>query len=233
MALIEIRDLLRHYKMGNNIVKALDGVDLTVEEGELLCLMGPSGSGKSTLLNMIGGLDSPDAGQIVVNGREVSTLDENDLAAYRQREIGFVFQTFNLIPTITAVQNVEYPLVFAHTSRNERRQRAVKLLEQVGLGDRMDHKPTEMSGGQQQRVAVARGLVNRPAILLGDEPTGNLDSKTGEEVLDMLLALNQTGQTMILVTHDPRVAGYASRTVNMLDGQIINSTHNGKGKEAV
>jgi putative ABC transport system ATP-binding protein len=229
MALIEITGLIRHYKMGDNVVKALDGVDLVVEKGEFLCLMGPSGSGKSTLLNMIGGLDSPDAGQIVVNGRDISTLDENDLAAYRQQEIGFVFQTFNLIPTMTALQNVEYPLVFAHTSRSERRLRALELLEQVGLDDRVEHKPTEMSGGQQQRVAVARGLVNRPAILLGDEPTGNLDSKTGEEILNVLFELNQSGQTMILVTHDARVANYASRTVNMLDGRIIDSSHDGKG----
>jgi len=221
MPFITITGLKRYFRMGDSVVKALDGLDLTIEEGELLCLMGPSGSGKSTLLNLMGGLDTPDAGSIVVDGQEIATLDENELAVYRQRQVGFVFQTFNLIPTMTALQNVEYPMIFAGIPREERRERAVRLLTELGLSDRMTHKPTELSGGQQQRVAVARGLINRPAILLGDEPTGNLDSKTGEEILEMLARLNEGGQTLVLVTHDPRVSGYASRTIHMLDGRVV------------
>ena len=221
MPFITITGLKRYFRMGDSVVKALDGLDLTIEEGELLCLMGPSGSGKSTLLNLMGGLDTPDAGSIVVDGQEIATLDENELAVYRQRQVGFVFQTFNLIPTMTALQNVEYPMIFAGIPREERRERAVRLLTELGLSDRMTHKPTELSGGQQQRVAVARGLINHPAILLGDEPTGNLDSKTGEEILEMLARLNEGGQTLVLVTHDPRVSGYASRTIHMLDGRVV------------
>jgi len=213
--------LKRYFLMGDSIVKALDGLDLAIDEGELLCLMGPSGSGKSTLLNLMGGLDTPDEGSIVVNGQEIATLDENELAVYRQKQVGFVFQTFNLIPTMTALQNVEYPMIFAGVPREERRERAIRLLTELGLSDRMGHKPTELSGGQQQRVAVARGLINHPAILLGDEPTGNLDSKMGEEILEMLSRLNKNGQTLILVTHDPRVSGYATRTIHMLDGRIV------------
>lgn len=218
--LIVVSGLKRYFKMGDTIVKALDGVDLVVQRGEFLCLMGPSGSGKSTLLNLLGGLDNPDDGSIIVNGQEISTLDENELAAYRRQQVGFVFQTFNLIPTMTALQNVEYPMIFAGVSRQERRERARALLSQVGLADRMDHKPTELSGGQQQRVAMARGLINQPSILLGDEPTGNLDSKTGAEILDMLTDLNKNGQTLVLVSHDTRLKDYATRTINMLDGCI-------------
>jgi putative ABC transport system ATP-binding protein len=226
MAFITIRGLKRYFQMGDTTVKALDGIDLDVAKGEFLCLMGPSGSGKSTLLNLLGGLDTADAGSIVVDGQEITTLDENGLAIYRQQKIGLVFQTFNLIPTMKAIQNVEFPLIFAGVPREERRQRAVELLTQVGLGDRMDHKPTELSGGQQQRVAVARGLINRPSILFGDEPTGNLDSKTGEEIMSMLTRLNQQGQTLIVVTHDPSVAVYATRTIHMLDGCIQDETNN-------
>jgi putative ABC transport system ATP-binding protein len=221
MPFITITGLKRHFTMGDTVVRALDGLDLTIDEGELLCLMGPSGSGKSTLLNLMGGLDTPDEGSIVVNGQEIATLDENELAVYRQKQVGFVFQTFNLIPTMTALQNVEYPMIFAGVPREERRERAIRLLTELGLGDRMTHKPTELSGGQQQRVAVARGLINHPAILLGDEPTGNLDSKMGEEILEMLSRLNKNGQTLVLVTHDPRVSGYATRTIHMLDGRIV------------
>ena len=220
-AFITIRNLKRYYRMGGTIVKALDGVDLDVERGELLCLMGPSGSGKSTLLNLLGGLDTPDDGTIMVAGRDISTLDENELAAYRRQSVGLVFQSFNLIPTMTALENVEFPMVFAGLSPAERRERAKEVLELVGLGDRINHRPTELSGGQQQRVAIARALVNQPAILLGDEPTGNLDSKTGLEILDMLQQLNRQGQTIILVTHDPRTSSYATRTVHMLDGRIV------------
>jgi putative ABC transport system ATP-binding protein len=221
MPFITITGLKRYFTMGDSVVRALDGLDLTIDEGELLCLMGPSGSGKSTLLNLMGGLDTPDEGSIVVNGQEVATLDENELAVYRQKQVGFVFQTFNLIPTMTALQNVEYPMIFAGVPREERRERAIRLLTELGLSDRMEHKPTELSGGQQQRVAVARGLINHPAILLGDEPTGNLDSKMGEEILEMLSRLNKNGQTLVLVTHDPRVSGYATRTIHMLDGRIV------------
>jgi putative ABC transport system ATP-binding protein len=220
-SLILVSGLKRHFKMGDTIVKALDGIDLTVHRGEFLCLMGPSGSGKSTLLNLLGGLDNPDEGSIIVNGQEISTLDENELAAYRRQQVGFVFQTFNLIPTMTALQNVEYPMIFAGVSRPERHERARALLTSVGLADRMDHRPTELSGGQQQRVAMARGLINHPSILLGDEPTGNLDSKTGAEILEMLSDLNKNGQTLVLVTHDVRLKDYATRTIQMLDGRII------------
>jgi putative ABC transport system ATP-binding protein len=220
MAFITVRGLRRQYKMGEVTVRALDGVDLDVNEGEFLCLMGPSGSGKSTLLNLLGGLDSPDEGSIVVNGKEVTTLDQNGLAQYRQHEVGFIFQSFNLISTMTALQNVEFPMVFSGISRAERRRRATEALTKVGLDERMRHRPTELSGGQQQRVAVARGLINKPAILLGDEPTGNLDSKMGEEILDMLVEVNQSGQTLVIVTHDPRVSAYAERTIQMLDGRI-------------
>ncbi len=226
MAFITIRGLKRYFQMGDTTVKALDGIDLDVAEGEFLCLMGPSGSGKSTLLNLLGGLDTADAGSVVVDGQEITKLDENGLAIYRQQKVGFIFQTFNLISTMKAVQNVEFPMIFAGVPRDERRRRAIQLLEQVGLSDRMDHKPTELSGGQQQRVAVARGLSNQPAILLGDEPTGNLDSKTGKEILDMLTHLNQEGQTLIVVTHDPAVADYAERTIHMLDGCITDETNN-------
>ncbi|MBN1426834.1 MAG: ABC transporter ATP-binding protein [Anaerolineae bacterium] len=207
--------------MGEVIVKALDGVDLEVEEGEFLCLMGPSGSGKSTLLNLLGGLDSPDEGSIVVNGQEITKLDQNGLSLYRQRQIGYIFQSFNLIATMTTLQNVEFPMMFSGVSRPDRRRRATEALIKVGLGDRIRHRPTELSGGQQQRVAVARGLINNPTILLGDEPTGNLDSKMSEEILNMLVEVNRNGQTLVVVTHDPRVSGYAGRIIHMLDGRIV------------
>ena len=221
MPLIEVSGLKRHYMMGDTVVKALDGVDLVVEVAEFLCLMGPSGSGKSTLLNQMGGLDSPDAGRICVDGQQITLLDEDGLALYRRRQVGFVFQSFNLIPTLTAQQNVEYSMVFAGIPRKERRERAMRLLTEVGLGDRLRHKPTELSAGQQQRVALARALINEPKILLGDEPTGNLDSKTGVQILSVLERLNEQGKTIVLVTHDPSVSNYASRTIRMLDGRIL------------
>lgn len=221
MPLIEVSGLKRHYMMGDTVVKALDGVDLVVEVAEFLCLMGPSGSGKSTLLNQIGGLDSPDAGRICVDGQQITLLDEDGLALYRRRQVGFVFQSFNLVPTLTALQNVEYPMVFAGIPGKERRERAMRLLTEVGLGDRLRHKPTELSAGQQQRVALARALINEPKILLGDEPTGNLDSKTGVQILSVLERLNEQGKTIVLVTHDPSVSNYASRTIRMLDGRIL------------
>ncbi len=221
MTFIQISGLKRYYSLGGVVVKALDGIDVSIERGELLCLMGPSGSGKSTLLNVLGGLDTPDEGTIVVDGQDISRLDENGLALYRQRKIGFVFQSFNLITSMTALQNVEYPMIFAGIPPAERRERALEILRQVGLADRTHHRPTELSGGQQQRVALARSMVNRPQILLGDEPTGNLDSRTGEEILTMLQELNRQGQTIILVTHDPRVSAHATRTIHMLDGRIV------------
>jgi putative ABC transport system ATP-binding protein len=218
---ISIRGLKRHYRMGTTVVRALDGIDLDIERGEMLALMGPSGSGKSTLLNLLGGLDAPDEGSIIVAGRDISTRDANELAVYRQQAVGFIFQSFNLIPTMTALENVAFPMIFAGTTPAERRRRAAVALEMVGLGDRMHHRPTELSGGQQQRVAIARALVNHPDILLADEPTGNLDSKTGEEVLEMLRELNQQGQTIIVVSHDPRVTGYVTRSLHLLDGRIV------------
>ncbi len=220
MSIITIRGLKRRYVMGQDVVVALDGVDLDVDKGEFLCLMGPSGSGKSTLLNLLGGLDTPDSGMIEVNGQQITELDANGLARYRQQQVGFIFQSFNLLPTMTALQNVEFPMVFSGVAPAERRRRAIAMLVQLGLGERMHHKPSEMSGGQQQRVAVARGLINHPDILFGDEPTGNLDSKTGEEILNMLTEVNKGGQTLVIVTHDPRVSSYASRTIHMFDGRI-------------
>jgi putative ABC transport system ATP-binding protein len=221
MAFITIRGLKRQYKMGDNIVTALNELDLDVDQGEFLCLMGPSGSGKSTLLNLLGGLDSPDEGSIVVNGQEVTKMDADGLARYRQQQVGFIFQSFNLIATMTALQNVEFPMVFSGVSNDERRRRATELLQQVGLGDRMGHKPTEMSGGQQQRVAVARGLINKPDILFADEPTGNLDSKTGADIMGMLTDINKRGQTVVVVTHDANIADYAARTIRMRDGRVV------------
>jgi len=218
MAFISIKGLKRQYKMGQDVVVALNELNLDVDEGEFLCLMGPSGSGKSTLLNLLGGLDSPDAGSIVVNGQEVTKMDADGLARYRQRQVGFIFQSFNLIPTMTAVQNVEFPMVFAGVSPAERHARAVELLQQVGLGERLNHKPTEMSGGQQQRVAVARGLVNKPDIL---------DSKTGEDIMGMLTDINTRGQTVIVVTHDPKISTYAKRTIRMLDGHVVDDKYSG------
>jgi len=228
MAFITIEGLRRQYMMGDTEVTALDGLDLTVEEGEFLCLMGPSGSGKSTLLHLLGGLDRPDEGSIVVNGQEITRLDADGLALYRQRQVGFIFQSFNLITSMTALQNVEFPMIFSGVSSQERRRRAVELLEEVGLADRLSHKPTEMSGGQQQRVAVARGLINQPDILFGDEPTGNLDSKTGEEILAMLTEFNRQGQTLVIVTHDARVSAHANRVIQMLDGRVNTDTDDKK-----
>ncbi|MBN1430602.1 MAG: ABC transporter ATP-binding protein [Anaerolineae bacterium] len=218
---ITIRDLKRIFKLGDTLVRAVDGLDIDVAEGEFLCLMGPSGSGKTTLLNMIGGLDRPDEGVITVNGQTITELDENALAVYRRQQVGFVFQSFNLIATMNALDNVKFPMIFAGVSEVERDERARDLLGQVGLGHRMHHKPTELSGGEQQRVSLARSMINRPKILLGDEPTGNLDTRTGTEIMEIIQRLNQQGHTIVIVTHDPRVSTYATRTVHMLDGQIV------------
>ncbi|MGH2593866.1 MAG: ABC transporter ATP-binding protein [Anaerolineae bacterium] len=220
--LIRVSGLRKTYKLGQQLVHALNGVDLSVEEGEFMVVMGPSGSGKSTLLYLVGGLDRATAGSVDVAGVSIEHLDENALADYRRRQIGFVFQTFNLIPTMTAEQNVAYPMRFVGISRKARNARARQLLEQVGLGNRFHHRPTELSGGQQQRVAVARALVNDPHIILADEPTGNLDTASGSEIMSLLSQLNRQGRTVLIVTHDPRGAQYATHTVRLLDGRVEN-----------
>jgi len=220
-SIIHTRNLHRDFTMGDQVVHALDGVDLEVSNGDFLAVMGPSGSGKSTLLYLLGGLDRPSEGEIWVSGRDITQLDENDLATYRGREIGFVFQAFHLVPTMTALQNVEFPMIFSRVSPSVRRERARTLLERVGLSDRMGHKPTELSGGQQQRVAIARALANDPRIILADEPTGNLDTHTGQEVLDLLTRLNQEGRTIVIVSHDPSVTRFVTRDIHLLDGKIV------------
>jgi putative ABC transport system ATP-binding protein len=219
--LISIRDLRKIYRMGDDEVRALDGVDLEVERGEYLAIMGPSGSGKSTLMNLIGCLDTPTSGEYVLNGQGVSGLDDSELARIRNREIGFVFQTFNLLPRATALANVELPLIYARMASSKRRALARQALEQVGLGDRVKHQPNELSGGQRQRVAVARALVNRPSILLADEPTGNLDSRTSSEMMVLFDELNRSGNTIVLVTHEEDIAAHASRVVRLLDGRVV------------
>jgi putative ABC transport system ATP-binding protein len=206
--------------MGAETVHALRGVDMQIQRNEYIAVMGPSGSGKSTLMNLIGCLDTPTAGEYVLNGQAVQDLEDDELARIRNREIGFVFQTFNLLPRATALHNVELPLIYAGVSSKERRRRAAEKLELVGLGDRMDHRPPEMSGGQRQRVAMARALVNEPALLLADEPTGNLDSVTGNEIMVQLAELNREGQTIVLVTHEHDIAEYAKRQVHLKDGVI-------------
>jgi len=220
--LIKATDLRRDFVMGDQVVHALDGIDLTIEPQEAIAVMGPSGSGKSTLLYLLGGLDLPTGGEIWVSGQNIAALDENDLAQYRSRQIGFIFQAFHLVSTMTALQNVAFPMYFTRIPPKERQERAQRLLERVGLGDRMGHKPTELSGGQQQRVAIARALANDPTIILADEPTGNLDSHTGGEVMALLAQLNrEENRTVVIVSHDPSVTEYATRTIQLLDGKIV------------
>jgi len=230
--LIAIRDLRRIYQMGDAEVRALDGVNLDVERGEYLAIMGPSGSGKSTLMNLIGCLDTPTSGEYVLNGERVSGLDDSELARIRNREIGFVFQTFNLLPRATALANVELPLIYARMPSSRRRGLARQALEQVGLGDRVKHQPNELSGGQRQRVAVARALVNRPSILLADEPTGNLDSRTSSEIMALFDELNRAGNTIVLVTHEEDIAGHARRVVRLLDGRVLSDAPRDPGGTA-
>ncbi len=218
--IIRTEGLTKDYVLGAETVHAVRGVDMELRVGEFIAMMGPSGSGKSTFMNMIGCLDTPTSGDYWLNGQLVSELSDDELARVRNREIGFVFQTFNLLPRATALHNVELPLIYAGVGAKERRRRAAEKLELVGLADRMDHRPPEMSGGQRQRVAVARALVNEPALLLADEPTGNLDSVTGTEIMDQLAELNRLGQTIMLVTHEHDIARYAGRQVHLKDGTV-------------
>ncbi|MCP9292909.1 ABC transporter ATP-binding protein [Gracilimonas sediminicola] len=217
---IEITELTKVYQMGNTEVHALAGVTFDVKENEYIAIMGPSGSGKSTLMNMIGCLDTPTTGDYILNGSNVSNMDDAELAEVRNREIGFVFQTFNLLPRTSCLANAELPLIYAGMKSAERKERATEVLTKVGLGDRIDHKPNELSGGQRQRVAIARALVNNPSILLADEPTGNLDTKTGEEIMLLFEELYRQGNTIIVVTHEQEIADHARRIVRLRDGII-------------
>jgi putative ABC transport system ATP-binding protein len=217
---IDIENITKDYVMGEEIVRALRGVTLQIRRNEYLAVMGPSGSGKSTLMNMLGCLDTPTSGRYQFNGRNVKDMDDDELAAIRNREIGFVFQTFNLLPRATSLRNVELPLIYAGMDRESRQERAAQALTDVGLGDRIQHKPNELSGGQRQRVAIARALVNNPSIILADEPTGNLDSKTGEEIMVLLEDLYHRGNTIILVTHERDIAAHARRTIHLRDGVV-------------
>ena len=221
MKLINLSDIYKIYNVGGEEVRALDGVDLTINNNEYLAIMGPSGSGKSTMMNMIGCLDTPTSGIYHFEGEEVHIMDDAQLASIRNRKIGFVFQTFNLLPKASALHNVEIPLVYANIRKEKRIDMASKALKDVGLEDRMHHKPNELSGGQRQRVAVARALVNNPSIILADEPTGNLDSKSGHEIMGILDSLHSNGNTIILVTHEDDIAKHAKRTIRLFDGKII------------
>ena len=220
MELINLSDIYKIYNVGGEEVRALDGVNLKINNNEYLAIMGPSGSGKSTMMNMIGCLDTPTSGLYLFEGEEVHIMDDGQLASIRNRKIGFVFQTFNLLPKATALHNVEIPLVYANIKKDKRIEMAHKALENVGLGDRMHHKPNELSGGQRQRVAIARALVNNPSIILADEPTGNLDSKSGHEIMGILDELHNQGNTIILVTHEDDIAKHAKRTIRLFDGKI-------------
>ncbi len=226
--LIRVEDLFKIYNIGSQVVKALNGFSLSVEQNEYVALMGPSGSGKSTLMNILGCLDSPTSGNFYLNGPDVSELDDDELAEIRNKEIGFIFQTFNLLPRYTALENVTLPLIYNGTSKADRIRRGEEVLAQVGLEDRMDHKPNELSGGQRQRVAVARALVNKPSIILADEPTGNLDSKTSYEIMELFQEIHDLGNTIILVTHEEDIATYAHRIVRLRDGELESDLMNKK-----
>lgn len=219
--MIEMSNIRKEYQMGENIVHALDGVNLVIEDHEFVSIIGPSGSGKSTLMNIIGCLDIADDGSYRLDGQEITDYTENELARIRNKKIGFIFQQFNLLPRMTAQENVELPLVYQGMRAGKRHRHSEEVLERVGLGDRMDHRPTELSGGQQQRVAIARALVTQPSLILADEPTGNLDSKTGQEIMRMLHALHQAGHTIVLITHDPAVAAQTPRSIHIHDGHVL------------
>ena len=223
---IEIRNIIRDFKLGQEIVHVLKGIDLDIKRGDYVAIMGPSGSGKSTLMNLLGCLDTPTAGSYNLNGNDVSQMTDDELAEIRNTEIGFVFQTFNLLPRTTALDNVALPMIYAGASKKERIERATEVLNDVGLSDRMDHKPNQLSGGQRQRVAVGRALVNKPSIILADEPTGNLDSKTGMEIMGLFDEIHKAGNTVIMVTHEEEVAAHAKRIIRLRDGMIESDTFN-------
>ena len=220
--IIVVDNVHKSYLMGKEAVPALRGVSLEIQRGEFVCLMGPSGSGKTTLLNVVGGLDEPSRGHLIVEGQNLVSLNENELARLRLDKMGFIFQNYNLLSNFTAQENVEAPMVLANVSRKERKERAEKLLDRVGLGDRMHHYPSELSGGQQQRVAIARALANNPPILIGDEMTGDLDSETGFAIMRLIAELNAEGMTVVFVTHDPRMAEFAGRVIELQDGKLLN-----------
>lgn len=222
--LIKITNIKRDFALGNETVYVLKGIDLEINKGEYVALMGPSGSGKSTLMNLLGCLDTPTSGSYILNGKDVSQMKDDELAEIRNKEIGFVFQTFNLLPRTTALDNVALPMIYAGFSKSERNKRAAEVLEQVNLADRMDHQPNQLSGGQRQRVAIARALVNNPSIILADEPTGNLDSKTSEEIMKLFNEIHSNGNTVILVTHEEEIAAYAHRIIRLRDGLIESDT---------
>ncbi|MAP54555.1 ABC transporter ATP-binding protein [Altibacter sp.] len=221
---IKIRNITRDFPLGQEIVKVLKGIDLDIERGEYVALMGPSGSGKSTLMNLLGCLDTPTSGSYELNGKDVSNMTDDELAEIRNKEIGFVFQTFNLLPRTTALENVALPQIYAGVSKSERTKRAEEVLTDVGLADRMDHKPNQLSGGQRQRVAVGRALVNKPSIILADEPTGNLDSKTSLEIMNLFDAIHKAGNTVIIVTHEEDIAQHAHRVIRLRDGVVESDT---------
>ena len=222
--LINIKALKRDFQLGSETIYVLKGIDLQINKGEYVALMGPSGSGKSTLMNLLGCLDTPTSGTYILNGKDVSQMHDDDLAEIRNKEIGFVFQTFNLLPRTTALDNVALPMIYAGYSKSERNQRASEVLTQVNLADRMDHQPNQLSGGQRQRVAIARALVNKPSIILADEPTGNLDSKTSVEIMNLFNEIHKNGNTVILVTHEEDIAAYAHRVVRLRDGLVESDT---------
>lgn len=223
---IEIRNIIRDFKLGQEIVHVLKGIDLDIKRGEYVAIMGPSGSGKSTLMNLLGCLDTPTGGSYNLNGKDVSQMSDDELADIRNTEIGFVFQTFNLLPRTTALDNVALPMIYAGKSKKDRDERASEVLTDVGLADRMDHKPNQLSGGQRQRVAVGRALVNKPSIILADEPTGNLDSKTGTEIMALFDEIHAAGNTVIMVTHEEEIAAHAKRVIRLRDGIIESDTFN-------
>ncbi len=218
--IISLEQIVKNYYIGSITVKALRAVDIDIKSNEYVAIMGPSGSGKSTLMNLVGALDTPTSGEYILNGTDVSKMDDNRLAEIRNQEIGFIFQTFNLLPRYTALENVMLPLIYAGVPKSERAEKATKVLTEVGLADRMDHKPNELSGGQRQRVAVARALVNNPSIILADEPTGNLDSKTSVDIMKLFGEIHKKGNTIILVTHEESIARYAHRIIRLLDGEV-------------